>query len=121
MSFKGSLFIAIVSFCTGAAICYYFYPQVKEVAKEHIVTVTKERVLPGGVIEREIRVVEDRLVTETKEAKRKSWLLSATASSSLLLVPVYGVQLQYRLFGPVYVGVQGGTNGYIGALLGMEF
>lgn len=93
--------------------------QVKEVEKQ--VVVVQER-LVDRIVEVD-RVVEKEKIVETK---RPDWRVGVLAGPNLTdfkegLKIVGGVEIQRRLFGPIYVGGFGMSNGVVGLSAGVEF
>ncbi len=114
------LLISVVSFCIGAAVCFKFLPP-SEVTRDKVVTVIKETVRPDGSKETDTTITQDTKKVAPILVQKPNWLISGSIGTSLQLVPIYGVLVQYRLIGPVYIGAQGTTAGYAGLTLGMEF
>lgn len=109
----------------------YFYRAYTE--KPKIVEVPKERVITRK--QYVDRVTKQVITVETESTKfdpdaavqiaqkPKSTLISVAygIDKDSLLAPVYGIQVQQRVFSSLYVGVSGYTNGSIFATLGWQF
>jgi hypothetical protein len=119
-------------FLLGFGVARYTLPVktitvTKEVVKEKkdVVTVTKRVKLPDGTTTTERRT-EDRTIRDTKkgsstavENEKAQW--KASALLDLTRVDNYGVSVEKRLVGPVFVGAWGLQSGQVGLSLGMEW
>jgi hypothetical protein len=108
-----------------------------------IIRITK----PDGTIEERTEIVEEDnsiIAIDTKEKseekkktekeklkekivknKKPDWMISALASSNMKdiksLQPDYGISVQRRILGPVYLGAFGITNKQVGLSVGFQF
>ena len=100
-----------------------------DVVHDQIVTVTKTIKQPTGVVETDTTVTDSKTSddTDTKTTvapsptPSKKWIVSGTYGMGINSIPAYGVEVQYRLIGPVIVGVQGDTSARGLVTLGIEF
>lgn len=118
----------LVSFLSGAAIAAYivktYFPAIKtkteqvEVVKNNVVTVEKIIRHKDGTVE-EVRTVTDK--TEKKQETSKiethnpkdQYLVGVSARVSSIAdiaSPVYGIQAQRRLVGPLFLGLSVDTE-----------
>lgn len=123
---KFLLFFSVLTFAAGIYLGKVYYAKVEtktvEVVKDKIVTVTKVVKKPDGTIE------ENSTVTENKESKATETKTEQKQVAPELLVGVgytidkdYTAQVAKRLFGNVYLGVSGSSNGTIGIGLVITF
>lgn len=102
-----------------------------EVIKHDIKTVTHTVTKPDGSTDTTIVQVDKSTEDKSKESQttisnaKPNWLISATAGKSegrdLLTNPTYGLVVQKRFMGPIYLGAYGNNNKEFGLALGMEF
>ena len=119
----------------GYGVGRYLQPARIEIKKEQVEVVKKdikivERVVtrPDGTTEKET-ITEDKTKTEkeTLESsltvnKKPDWKVSGLSGLDLSnKSQFYGVQVDRRIIGPVFVGVTATTNKTIGLSVGMEF
>lgn len=130
MNYKTLIVGSVFSFCLGAALVYYFLPQIKTVEKEvirnNVVTVVKEVKRPDGTTETEITTTDKTVKHETSVAVtppiQPNWRIGASAVAGVpSLKPIYGLQVERRVLGPVWIGVRVETNAQLGAVLSIEF
>ncbi len=123
MGYKSLILGCTLSLLLGAGLAFKLIPApaAKEVIKNHIVTVIKERLLPNGDKATETVIVDESTRSTIKTEPKKNWVLGAGVGTGLALIPVYNVQLQYRLAGPFFIGAQAATNGVVAATLAIEF
>src|SRR5690348_9465953 len=127
----GLMFLAAVA---SAAVTETFFQKTKtvEVQKDvihnNVVTVTHTVKLPSGEIDSTTTTTDhtSRVETDNKSAPALSpnWLVSgfvATDSISALANPAYGVQVNRRILGPIFIGASLSTKHDVGISLGMEF
>jgi len=128
----------VVSFIAGAVIgiavfAYYRKPTEKVIKQTQVVeqvrvrTVTKTVQKPDGSKEI-VQVIED---NSTKTAKGSStvekrlkpnWILGVSAGTRLSsFEPVYALETNRRLIGPVFAGAYGRTDGEFGFTIKLEF
>lgn len=135
MSNKNIAILVLVVAALSAAVTRYYFPQVstkvevqeKEVIKKDIKTIIKEIVRPDGTKETVTEVVDHS--KESKESKTsittfkpKDWVIAATAETKDLRQQfAYGIHIQRRILGPVFVGITANTEKQFGASVGLEF
>lgn len=119
----------LVTFGTFVITRYYFPREVekvvtveKEVIKEVTVTRTHQEVSKDGGI------VTDTVTTSTKDEQTTKKEVAVKYELSQWLVSVgvnseksYSAQVQYRVLGPVFIGVFGSSDKTIGANIGFQF
>lgn len=101
----------------------------KEQIKKDIKTVTKETRNKDGSV-----VIETVVVDKSKEKKstvtvfeqtkleKTDWFLQVTADSVRLVEsPVYGLSVNRRVLGPLYLGISAKTDRTVGASVGIEW
>jgi hypothetical protein len=130
------LIAAIILCLASVATTRYLWPRVeykssiveKEVIKRDVVTVIREIVKPDGSKETVTEIVDhsrensSKSETVVKLAKAQYQLaLLASTSAERLADPVYGLQIQRRLLGPVWGGLSLNTDKQITFNLGLEF
>lgn len=100
----------------------------KEVVRTDIVTVVREIIKPDGTKET-ISTLTDKSVARkdsshstSKAETSPNWHISASAARSLeSAVPVYGLQIERRILGPISVGINVNSERQIGLVVGYEF
>lgn len=135
MNTKNTLILIAVVAALSAACTRYFFPRIqsqttevtKEVVRTDIKTIIRTVERPDGTKESVTEVI-DHSVANSSNSKssttfaRKDWLIGVTVGSEVtLLKPIYGVQANRRILGPVYVGLGANTNKEINVGLGLEF
>lgn len=144
MSFKKHktiIFVGFILLALGYLIGRYLQPAKIEIKKEEVIKevevlkkdikiVEREVVRPDGTKEKE-RIIEDRsqeTVKKEKESKEKTsvsnkpdWKVSGIAGIDNFGQNVYGLQVERRVFGPVFVGVVGLTSKTAGLTISFEF
>jgi lipopolysaccharide export LptBFGC system permease protein LptF len=130
------LIAAIILCLASVATTRYLWPRVeykssiveKEVIKRDVVTVIREIVKQDGSKETVTEIVDhsrensSKSETVVKLAKAQYQLaLLASTSAERLADPVYGLQIQRRLLGPVWGGLSLNTDKQITFNLGLEF
>ncbi len=89
--------------------------------KNNIVTVIKERVLKDGTKETDTIITDRSKKTEeqtlTIAAPPKDWMLAATVNDERS----YGLSVQRRILGNIFLGAFADTNARFGASLGLQF
>lgn len=134
---KNYVIVAILCLIAGGAAGYRYGANKpakiveKEVIKEKVVTQTKTIKQPDGtVIIEKVRVKdkeEDKkinVVVPVPQAKSEwsKWAISVDASTDFRTMrPMYGLQVQRQLIGPIMFGVRGTNNGTIGVVVGFSF
>lgn len=143
MNYKTIAAISIVLALGGYAVGRYLQPpevvtkeveKIKEVevVKRDVKTIIKEVVRPDGsketvtTIDESTRENTRRQTDTAKEVTvapaKPQWKAGATVKASLTnVLPVYGVQIERRILGPFYVGVQGWTDSTVAVGISMEF
>lgn len=103
------------------------------VVQDHIHTVTKTITLPGGKQETITTTDNNSVENQTTKSDTKSstvvtnskpqWKVQALAGidGNHLSVPVYGVDVERRIIGPISAGLYGNNNKEIGLSLSLEF
>lgn len=95
-------------------------PQIETVIKDRVVTVVRQIKSPDGTIVTDVRQTEDRQQRQTvAPPKKPDWHISASYQPSG--IPVYGVQLERRILGDVYLGVSVNTEGRVMGIVGFSF
>lgn len=133
------LLIMLVSLVLGYGLGRYLAPVKiekqmveveKEVIKKDIVTVIKEIKRPDGTVETTsstvdrsevVKEIEKEIRVEV-EAKKHDWLLRALVEArDFALPPNYGVGLERRILGPIFLGAYYVSTKTIGLSVGLEF
>lgn len=129
------LSISLILLAVGYGVGRYLQPARIEIKKEQVEVVKKdikivEKLItrPDGTTEKET-ITEDKTKTEkeTLESsltinKKPDWKVSGLSGLDLSSKSqFYGVQVDRRIIGPVFVGVTATTNKTIGLSVGMEF
>lgn len=143
MNYKTVVLISIVLALGGYAVGRYLQPpevvtkeveKIKEVevVKRDVKTIIKEVVRPDGsketvtTIDESTRENTRRQADTSKETTitpaKPRWKAGANVKASLTnVLPVYGVQIERRILGPFYVGVQGWADSTVAVSVSMEF
>lgn len=97
----------------------------KVVEKKNVVTIVKETKKPDGTIEKKTTIKDkSSTVKDTAkliENKRADWKASGLVGISTKGEQVYGISIDRRILGNVFVGVWGHTGATAGISVGMEF
>ena len=98
----------------------------KEVVRNDVKTIERTIERPDGTKETTKETVDKSTKKETTNKEvvisKKDWMVSAIVTSKLTeLDPVYGIMVQRRIIGPVYLGLSGSTDKRIGINVGLEF
>lgn len=127
---KTYISIFIAGLIAGAFLIYQFHKpesitKTNTVTQVRVKTVTRTVKEPNGrvVIEQET-TDNSKLSTSQTVAKQNKpkYILGLTAGSALDdIKPVYGLQAQFRAFGPVFAGAYGRTDGELGLVISLEF
>lgn len=135
MELKTVGIIVIVVAILSAVTTRYYFPKVsmqtveveKEVVKNNIVTITKTIKGTDGT-EETTTTTTDKSTSNSTASKSvtitasKDWMISASAGTKFEgLQPIYGLQVQRRILGPIYVGAMASTDKMIGLSVGFEF
>jgi hypothetical protein len=134
MNIKQTAVYTLIVLALAVAFTKYFYPTIKtkieekEVVKTDIRTVIKEITKPDGTIEKTTEIVDKSKETSKKEfeqtvSEKPNWLVLAGAHASLksLSEPVYSLQVNRRILGPMFVGASVRTDKELGLHIGLEF
>ena len=95
----------------------------KDVIKDRIVTVVRTVKSPDGTETRDERTEQDRDTTRRSQtvvetaAPLKDWKVSA----GYMIDRTYTGAIERRILGPVFLGVQGDSQGRLGAIVSIEF
>ena len=127
MNLKRTLVLCLISAGIGGYLVKQYLPtetiktEVQE--KEKIVTIIKKIVAPDGTTTEETTKTEDR-VTDTDVVAvlappPPNWHISAQYMPDA--IPAYGVQIERRILGPVFVGVGANTRKELNISVGFEF
>jgi hypothetical protein len=132
------LSIVLVALVIGYAVGRHLQPakiETREVVKEvekikrDVVIVEKKITRPDGTIVEE-KTTTDKSKSETSKSSdkrtvvsnRNNWLVGAGIEGQISeLTPVYRFEVQRRILGPILVGASARTDGYVGAILSVEF
>lgn len=94
---------------------------VTEQQKDKIITIVRTVKSPDGTVTRDRTTTEDRMVernlVEILPLPKPNWNVSA----GYTLDHRYTLQVQRRILGPVFLGVNADTAGRVGATVGFEF
>ena len=123
-----------VGILVGGYIIYKFYPNVKkqieiqekEVVRNDIRTIVKEVIRPDGSKETTTEIVDKtKKIYDNKinyAESKLDWLISANiAKKNFKNSDIYGLQIQRRILGPIFIGLTGNTNKEYGISVGFEF
>lgn len=134
MQTKTVLILLAATAFISASITRYYWPKIqiqtnevtKEIVRTDIHTVTKLVERPDGTKET-ITDTTDHSTANSSASKstivvaQKNWILSTSIGTELSQYkPVYGLQAQRRILGPIYVGGLLSTTGMVGLSLGFE-
>jgi hypothetical protein len=135
MNLRTGAIILAVGVAVGGALVWFLYPRVeyklqtqtKVETQVQVRTVTRTVKEPGGrvVIEQETTDTS-KVVSNAKSVEQKlvkpNYMVSVTAGVEFEdLEPVYGGMVQMRVFGPVFAGAYGRTDGEFGLSISLEF
>lgn len=135
MSLRNTLIACLACLAVGAALAKFLWPTIEQkveirekvVRQNDIQTVTKIVTRPDGTTESTSVTTDRSILTTDKQltttsAKKPQWNLGITAATnSLTVAPTYGMLVQRRVIGPVFVGASARTDGEFGLTLSMEF
>ena len=123
---KKTIIVACVIFVLGGVIGYKLAPvpqsETRMVTQDKVVTIIKEVTKPDGTTTREETRTEDRQADSSVTVatpSKNDWLVGVSYGPGV--VPVYGITVQRRVIGNVYVGASASTNGDITANVGVTF
>lgn len=135
MTNKSILALCLISTVAAAVVTRYYFPKIetktvettKEVVRNDIKTVTRTVTSPNGQTDT-TTVTEDHSIKKDSSNKievaykQLDWLVSGSVQSNFKFEPpIYGVQVQRRILGPIYVGALADTKGQVGLTVGFEF
>lgn len=125
----------LLIFCLGYAVCKYSSPtkiitieKEKTVENRNVVTRTTEKKNPDGS-STTTTVIKDRTIVDSetdkmtviKNDKAQLKIDALLGYDTKNKEQVYGLQVQKRFAGPVFVGAWGTTQGTLGISAGIEF
>jgi hypothetical protein len=128
---KNSIIIAAVALLIGFGLGSQLFPKIKEKTVEvevekvvkDIVTVTKVITRPDGTKEELTTVTdktkENREATSVKILSKPDWHISA--NGTVIGNSTYGIQIERRVLGDVFVGAGYNTDNKINVSVGIEF
>lgn len=132
---KNTIIALVVGLLLGGGLGTFLFPQVKtkevqvekEVVVKDVVTVTKIITRPDGSKEEVTtttdKTKENKQTTNTKTVAKANWHASISAKSRIdkLQIDVYTVQVEKRIIGDLFFGVNASTDKTVGVVLGLEF
>jgi hypothetical protein len=137
MTAKQTAILCVISAVFSVGLSRYLFPQVqiktveveKQVIHNNIQTITVTKTLPSGEIDSTTTVVDhtQKIETDSKTSTTAvippNWLIVGTAQVTGidLVNPAYGVQVNRRILGPMFINASANTKGVVGLGLGMEF
>jgi hypothetical protein len=125
--------LALLTFALGALTeHHYAKPVIQSVNVDHdvihnnIVTVTHTIHEKDGTTDTTTTTMDhtQQVDTDTKTIAKPlpNWLVAGTYSTEIhTLQPAYGVQVNRRILGPMYIGAGLNSQGMVGLSLGFEF
>lgn len=135
MTARTVFLLCLISGVGSAVATRYYFPQVqvktvettKEVVRTDIKTVVHTVTASDGTTDT-TTVTEDHSIkrdSNNKTAvanKQPQWHISGTVQSNYKLVPpIYGIAVNRRILGPIYLGALLNTNSEVGLSIGLEF
>lgn len=137
MNLKQVAVLLLVTATVSAALTRFYFPQVqvktvkveKDVIHNNIQTVVVTKKLPSGEVDSTTTIVDhtNKIETDNKTSEiakiPPNWLIVGTASVTGInfVNPAYGVQVNRRILGPIFINASANTKGEVGLGLGMEF
>jgi hypothetical protein len=132
---KNTIIALIVGLLLGGGLGTFLFPQTKEkivevekeVVVKDVVTVTRIVTRPDGTKEELVTVTdktkENKTATSTKTVSKSNWHVSASAKTKLdkLQIDIYTVQIEKRIIGDIFLGVNASTDKTVGLTIGLEF
>lgn len=126
------IIVLLVGIGIGGIVVYKYKPHlmtqtqtiVKNVMQDHIITVTKTIVQPNGTKEIDTTITDNSIHTDNSNItiiKAPNWHVGLGASTEIDLSPVYSLQIEKRIAGPLFIGARAETKGTIGITIGIEF
>ncbi len=130
MNYKLIAGIALICFIAGFAVSHKYAPvikteiQEKEVIKNNVVTVVKEIVKPDGTKEVDTTTTDTSTSVATSDSKQEApaqhnWFVAA--GRRVALEPIYTLEINRRMLGPLTLGIHGATDGLLSVQVGFEF
>ena len=123
---KKTVIVAAIVFVLGGVLGYKLAPvpqsETRTVVQDKIVTVVKEVTKPDGTVIRDETRTEDKRADSSVTVappSKPDWLVGVSYEPGV--VPVYGITVQRRVIGNVYVGASASTSGDITANVGVTF
>ena len=132
---KNILLTGAICLILGVGLGSQIFPRIKtetvetekEVVRKDVVTVVKEVIRPDGTKETTStttdKTKENKSATVTSKTLASNYhiSISATTNDIKLQEIVYGVQVQKRIAGPLFLGLTVNTQKQAGISVGMEF
>lgn len=128
---KKQITLIVITALASAALTRYYFPKTvtkieeKEVVRKDVKTIIKEVVKKDGTKETTTEILDRS--TEKREFmleqfKISDWIVSASyGMKEFKGEPIYGLQVQRRILGPLFLGLTGSTDKVYGISVGMEF
>jgi len=99
--------------------------QEKEIVRTDIRTVTRTVERPDGSKETVVETVDKTKSVASKQAvvevSKPNWSAGVAVEADYKLQPVYEIELNRRVLGPIFVGVSANTEAELGIRLNVEF
>ncbi len=135
MNLKQITIYSIFLIVGTAALTRYLWPSIqtqikieeKEVVRNDVRTIIKERTKSDGTKETETEIIDRTIKEKDKHytaitTKKKDWFIAGGASINPNDVrPVYNLQVNRRIIGPFYLGASVNTRKDVGLQIGAEF
>lgn len=137
MTAKEILILCLVVSGVSVASTRYLFPQIrvktveveKDVVHNDIQTVVKTVTLPSGEVDSTTTTVDhsQKIETDSKTSQiatiPPNWLVNGFVSTDSLNIvnPAYGIQVNRRILGPVFIGSLLSSKGQAGLTIGLEF
>jgi hypothetical protein len=132
----------LIAAVLSAGLTRYYFPRVtvqtkvevqKDVTQDNIKTIVQTMKLPSGEIDTTSTTIDNTVHTDTQTQtdtlpqlypdQTKNWYVGLTSSITGINFanPAYGVQVNRRILGPLFIGGTVNTHGEFGVSVGMEF
>jgi len=129
MTYKSiTILCIVVAIVAAGSTRYKTVETTRDVVHNDVQTIVKTIKLPTGEVDTTTTTTDHsvKVDTDNKTAVQlqvaKNWLVSGVYSISIhTLEPSYGLQVNRRILGPIFIGANANTKGEIGLSLGMEF
>ena len=132
---KSTIITGLICLLLGGGLGTFLFPQTKEkvievekeVVVKDVVTVTKVITRPDGTKEELVTVTdktkENKQSTSTKTVAKANWHTSISAKSKIdkLQIDMYTVQVEKRIIGDLFFGVNASTDKTVGFSVGIEW